>query len=285
MERKAGFKECPRCGLRNKPTAVQCDFCGWEFHEASEDWNAQVKALDRLGHDVDSVVLDDELSKKIESTLVRIPREGSGQAQAQRPVLTVEEIAIIENDAELRTEGRKWSDEHRTKAELASTESHEVKVFVDTMIGEPAPGPVHEPPKVEPAVAVAESPVNDLRSDQMIEARTEKAVALPLREGLGMPAGLMGGGVVVYAVALTAYSNAAVGMYIGWGLAIFGALVFTVGANWFFTRKARARTREEPMIGANNADSNEVMICPKCNELVDQSVSSCPSCGVRFDRT
>jgi len=97
-----------------------------------------------------------------------------------------------------------------------------------------------------------------------------------------MPAGLMGGGVVVYAIALTAYSNAAVGIYLGWGIAIFGALVFTIGANWFFTRRARTRQKDEPMIGGENALSNEVVICPSCKELVNESLDSCPSCGARL---
>ncbi len=283
MERKSGFKECPRCGLRNKPAAGQCDFCGWEFHEHSEDWSAHVKALDRLGHDVDSVVLDDELSKKIESTFVRIPREVPGETQ--KPPLTVDEIPTIDSEAELREEGRIWTDEHRAHAEMASAQSDEVKVFVDTMIGEPAPEPTPAPPKAEPAVVVAESHVVELQSDRVIEERKKEAIALSLRSGFVLPAGLMGGGVVVYAVALTAYSNAAVGAYLGWGLAVVGALFFTLGAHWFFKRRATARGAEEPMIGGGAVASNEVVICPKCNELVNEDVTSCPSCGARFDRS
>ncbi len=286
MERKSGFKECPRCGLRNKPASNQCDFCGWEFHESSEDWNAQVKALDRLGQDVDSVVLDDEVSKKIESTLVRIPRDEQVEAPS-KPPLTVEEIPEIEREAELRDEGRKWGEEHRTHAEMATEESHEVKVFVDTMIGEPTPETAPAPPSVEPMVGVAveESPATELRSDQEVIVREKDEAGLSLREGITMPAGLMGGGVVVYAAALTAYSNAAVGMSVGWGMAIAGALFFTVGAHWFFKRRATARIVEEQMIGEGSVANNEVIICPKCNELVNEKVKSCPSCGARFDRS
>ncbi|MGD1060957.1 MAG: hypothetical protein ABR879_05820 [Methanomassiliicoccales archaeon] len=283
MERKSGFKECPRCGLRNKLAAVQCDFCGWEFHEASEEWSSHVKVLDRLNRDVDSVVLDDELSRKIESTIVRGPREAT--PPSPKPVPTVDEIATIEADAELRSEGRRWSSEHRLEAEMAPAESHEVKVFVDTMIGGPTPGPAPSPADIEIGVAVTESPVNDLRPDQLIEERSEKALALSTRDGLGMPAGLMGGGVVVYAIALVAYSNTAIGLYLGWGLVIFGALVFTLGANWFYSRRAKGMSGEERMIGGEASASNEVVICPNCNELVGQSVDSCPNCGVRFDQT
>ena len=75
MEKKTGFKECPRCGLRNKPSAAQCDFCGWEFRDVSDEWISHVQVLEKLNKATESIVLDDEVSRRIESTIVRSPRE------------------------------------------------------------------------------------------------------------------------------------------------------------------------------------------------------------------
>ena len=49
MDRSSGLKECPRCGLRNRQGAYQCDFCGWDFKAASDDWMGQVNDLERIG--------------------------------------------------------------------------------------------------------------------------------------------------------------------------------------------------------------------------------------------
>ena len=55
MERSSGLKECPRCGLRNRQGAYQCDFCGWDFKAATDDWMGQVNDLERIGRDVGAV--------------------------------------------------------------------------------------------------------------------------------------------------------------------------------------------------------------------------------------
>jgi hypothetical protein len=281
MEKKSGFKECPRCGLRNKLASVQCDFCGWEFHEASDEWNAHVKALDRMSHDVDSVVLDDELSKKIESTIVRGPRE----MPPSKPELTVEEIVTVEQEAELRTGGEMWSAGRMAQAELPSAEMHEVKVLVDTMIGEAAPRAVATAASLDPPAMIAEIPAGELRTDRVIEAKVRRNFGLELRNGVGAPLSLMGAGAVVYGIALTGYSWKAMDLYAGWAIAVFGALALTFGLYWFGRRRSTEKADcEEPVIGVMDGASNEVIICPQCNELVNESVVSCPSCGARFDR-
>ncbi len=70
MERKSGFKECPKCGLRNKPDATQCDFCGQNLG-ASDDWQHHVKDLESLNKMELRRPLDDRTSKRIESTIIR----------------------------------------------------------------------------------------------------------------------------------------------------------------------------------------------------------------------
>lgn len=70
MERKSGFKECPKCGLRNKPGATQCDFCGQNLG-SSDDWQHHIKDLESLNKMELRKPLDDRTSKRIESTIIR----------------------------------------------------------------------------------------------------------------------------------------------------------------------------------------------------------------------
>ena len=70
MDRKAGYKECPRCGLRNKPSALQCDFCGLRFI-AGEDWDDNIQALEKMGGNEEKVLVDEDVSKRIEATIVK----------------------------------------------------------------------------------------------------------------------------------------------------------------------------------------------------------------------
>lgn len=75
-EKPSGLKECPRCGLRNRPGAYQCEFCGWDFGVISDDWLGQVSALEQLGKDIDAPEVDEVTASKIESTIVK-PSEAS----------------------------------------------------------------------------------------------------------------------------------------------------------------------------------------------------------------
>jgi hypothetical protein len=70
MERKTGFKECPKCGLRNKPGATQCDFCGQHLGP-SDDWQQHIKDLESLNKMELRKPLDDRTSKRIEATIIR----------------------------------------------------------------------------------------------------------------------------------------------------------------------------------------------------------------------
>lgn len=70
MERKSGFKECPKCGLRNKPSATQCDFCGQNLGP-SDDWQQHVLDLESLNKMELRKPVDDRTSKRIESTIIR----------------------------------------------------------------------------------------------------------------------------------------------------------------------------------------------------------------------
>ena len=70
MEKRPGFKECPKCGLRNKPSATQCDFCGQNLGP-SDDWQQHIRDLESLNKMELRRPLDDRTSKRIESTIIR----------------------------------------------------------------------------------------------------------------------------------------------------------------------------------------------------------------------
>lgn len=70
MEKKANFRECPKCGLRNKPSAVQCDFCGQSLN-IDDDWQSHVKDLESLTRMELRKPMDDKVSRRIESTIIR----------------------------------------------------------------------------------------------------------------------------------------------------------------------------------------------------------------------
>ncbi len=70
MERKAGFRECPKCGLRNKPSAAQCDFCGQSLGQ-TEDWQLHIKDLESLNRMELRRSVDQQTSKRIEDTIIR----------------------------------------------------------------------------------------------------------------------------------------------------------------------------------------------------------------------
>jgi len=70
MERKSSFKECPKCGLRNKPSATQCDFCGQNLG-SSDDWQQHIRDLESLNKVELRRPMDDRTSKRIASTIIR----------------------------------------------------------------------------------------------------------------------------------------------------------------------------------------------------------------------
>lgn len=70
VDKKAGFKECPKCGLRNRPNAVQCDFCGQSL-VATEDWQHHLKDLESLNKMELRKPVDARTSRRIEATIIR----------------------------------------------------------------------------------------------------------------------------------------------------------------------------------------------------------------------
>jgi hypothetical protein len=280
MERKSGFKECPRCGLRNKPSAVQCDFCGWEFQDASEEWISHVQVLEKLNKQTESILLDDEVSKRIESTIVRTSREL--KPTAPPPPLDIpraEEDKPLES--ELRAKGKDWASSRMQTPTMPTPEAKEVKAFVDTMIGEPAK--VDRSAEIEISDSSATgmatapmSPVDELGKSHVAGRFSTKTPIFSY--------GLMVSGIGVYLVTLIIFALSIVPPLMGWPLAIVGAMLITIGTSLTYDRSAFGKKR------AAASSSNQVqiekeelvLICPNCNEEVGSNDRNCPACGTKF---
>ena len=279
MERKSGFKECPRCGLRNKPSAVQCDFCGWEFQDASDEWISHVQVLEKLNKQTESILLDDEVSKRIESTIVRSSRElKSTPPLAPLAIPQAEEVKPLDN--ELRLKGKDWASSRMQTIPMPSPEAKEVKAFVDTMIGEPTP--IGTSAEIEISNSnvsgMATAPMSSVKELGRFPARSIFATKTSL-----MSYGLIISGVSVYLVTLIIFALSIVPLLLGWSLAIVGALLITIGTSRAYDQSALKRKRSDPTEGnAPILEEAIVLICPSCNEEVVEGDRSCPACGARF---
>lgn len=284
MERKSGFKECPRCGLRNKPSAAQCDFCGWEFRDVSDEWISHVQVLEKLNKATESIVLDDEVSKRIESTIVRGSRDAAPPPAPKPeskapPVPTKREEISIEPEPKAKVE--KWPERRVvTVPHPVPAEDNEVKNFVETMIG-------------EPVAAQAAAVVNVQATETILRPMP---AAEPLREESEFVQSTSGGflaryhramlmaGIGLYAVTLVLYAISFLSVALGWGLAIAGALLITFGVSHIYDARMTRVPEGEAMIGKMNNSGDEVVICPRCHEEVSEKDSRCPSCGAAFSR-
>ncbi len=279
MERKSGFKECPRCGLRNKPSAAQCDFCGWEFQDASDEWISHVQVLEKLNKQTESILLDDEVSKRIESTIVRSSRELNPIPPP--PIIDIpraEEARPL--DGELKARGKDWASSRMQTPSMPTPEAKEVKQFVDTMIGEPTK--IDDSAEIEISdsgtsikATAPMSPVRDL-------GKTSKKAAFNNKDFL-LSYGLIASGGVIYIATLIIFALSIAPLLLGWTLAIVGALLITVGASYTYDRstfgKKRVASANERYLGEKE---KLVLICPTCNEEVGSRDRNCPACGAKF---
>jgi hypothetical protein len=284
MEKKTGFKECPRCGLRNKPSAAQCDFCGWEFRDVSDEWISHVQVLEKLNKATESIVLDDEVSRRIESTIVRSSREvptSSGPAEelVSAPAPAPSEDVVI--DTEPKPTVEKWPERRVvTVPPPIPEEEREVKNFVETMIG-------------EPVSAQAAAEVNLTASDAITlpfnrpEPMREEVVEVHVPQGSFISKyfkQFLVAGIAIYLVTIALYAMSYLDVVLGWGLAIAGALLITFGVSHIYDRKVEHTVPGEPMIGDMRHMGDEVVICPRCHEEVSEGDARCPSCGAAFSR-
>lgn len=254
MEMSSGLKECPRCGLRNRRGAYQCDFCGWDFKASSDDWMGKVSDLEKIGREVEVTNIDRSTRSKIELTM-------------KRPV-------------DVPTKERKPEKQLEVPAHLTLEDHGDVasETITDTYPeAEVEPAPYLES---DAAVALMASTV-DSRSEPMTSAKVEdapkaevsaqvKTIDLPLLISIS----LLGAGLAMYAVDIFLTMTHTLDRVLGWGIAIAASALI-----------AFAVMRLLPKLKKIGKEEEELVLCPVCHEVVTEATVKCPSCGVKFKET
>jgi hypothetical protein len=299
MDKKTGFKECSRCGLRNKPTAKQCDFCGQRF-EVNDDWEQQIDALEKMSRNSRKEEVSEDLTRKIEATIVTKEMVDTKERAVPEPPKPAEPIEAA------------FPEPERHAAKPAPIAPIPVKAEpIAIRHPEPAPRPVEERPIVrepeimepepvhiepEPVYSLEEAPAPEMGGPEKADVRVrkrEKKRAKPqpsarfFRWGVSTKdpisivfAGLMFLGIVSYIVAMVISSS--LGTMVSWGFTVVsGALIVMgfsqVAINW--------EVADEPVRVdiPGTADDEIVEICPSCHERVNPDLDRCPACGIEFE--
>ncbi|MFA5311838.1 MAG: hypothetical protein WC375_00800 [Methanomassiliicoccales archaeon] len=301
MENKSGFKECSRCGLRNKPTAKQCDFCGQKF-EVVDEWEMQLDALEKLNKETKRVEATDDVSTKIQSTILRKETEKKPEPviEVAPPVETKVEAPREEKVPEPVAEPPKPDPsselkEQTTVVTFTATEAKPIEVEEDKEVIEVAPVVVIDPVAVEEKatpITVVPEPVAEPASETMRGRKIVKKETFRRRTGadsgifkwkfdaknrksvIFMLVLLAGVGLYIASIA----TSSTLGTMGAWSVVALSGVMIVIG----FAQIA---------IDWNPADySHEViehheivMICPNCNEKVGNDEEVCPACGTKFD--
>lgn len=127
VDKKAGFKECPKCGLRNRPNAVQCDFCGQSL-VAAEDWQHHLKDLESLNKMELRKPVDARTSRRIEATIIRKDAPAARTVEireADNLKRAFQELESKSDRVEVKVEERRerpsWSDDAPSTVAMKST--------------------------------------------------------------------------------------------------------------------------------------------------------------------
>jgi hypothetical protein len=324
MDRRSGYRECPRCGLRNKPSVAQCDFCGWQFDESQDEWIDQIRALEKISTDQSTVSVDEELSKRIEATIIK-PDEISvddfiGEQDRAIPILSEpasppqpvstpptpeERTKMMEAPPkELVVPGPEPLPERVSEPEppvaKAEAENAEVTEFVESMIEEGVVGEIREPEGLQPAPIAEEVPRGATESlatkEEASAQKGETSATAPTTIGFDLriaaiPAAVLVVGAAAYVGILLFSVFQPVHWTVGWTVSILGAAMVTIGCSrlydiWKHPGESQASSwRRTVELKVKRGDKGvEVFICPLCNEVVSENDDHCPNCGVEFER-
>ncbi len=293
MEKKGGFKECSRCGLRNKPTARQCDFCGQRFEE-EDKWDQQIDALESLNKVDTKADVSDDVSKRIESTIVK--KDATERKDRELAAAAVVAAAAVAKQAQ---------------PEPAPIEARP-EPMVEAKPEPQAPSPTEAKPELAAAAVLATQPETTVPASEVTEVMEvedleplEEEVQLPVEESVVLETNqpfttkrprfftwnfdlrsrkdvafllVLQGGIIIYLATLLVAGDSmeAVGQ---WGLGIVAAAMLTAGLgkltiNW-----------DIEAMGDEDVVVKEVVVevCPRCHERVGVQDSKCPACGTEFE--
>lgn len=254
MDSSSGLKECPRCGLRNRRGAYQCDFCGWDFKAASDDWMGKISDLEKIGRDVEVGDIDRSTRSMIELTMKK-PAEAPPKEKKPEKQLEVPVPLTLEDQGEVVAEAVAEVLPVEQEVETSSTESEVAAlVFSPAMEARPEPAPL---PKVEE--------VSTIRSRTVSETDDRS---------LTVPVSMIGLGVILYATVIFLTTSNTIGRAEGWAIAIVASAMI-----------AFAVIRALPKLRNKESKEKEIILCPVCHEVVTETETKCPSCGVKFKET
>ena len=272
MDRKAGYKECQRCGLRNKPSALQCDFCGLRF-AAGEDWDDNIQALEKMGGHEERVLVDEDVSKRIEATIVkrdkinaparvRDPEKDDFDYFKKDPARNVP-APVVETSTPVAQE----------KVIEAAPEQRSIP-----------PEPVQAAPERgearQPMAAEAPQPVKEKRLVRRVVRPTKPAARAKTSIHWTTFSAVLMLGAVWYLVAIM-YGEDAFGRIGGWALVSAATLMMVVGAGGLIKGRSQTATDRAGQV-LEGRPQKDVLMCPQCHELVTATDRACPDCGAEF---
>ena len=315
MEKRSGYRECPRCGLRNKPSVTQCDFCGWQFEESQDDWIDQIRALENISTDRSTVAVDESLSKRIEATMKKpdesfaddlIVERDTATAMANESILEPQPFSApptpeargetfdtqpkepelpklepaIETTSEPEPQISRAEVEIGEVIEPVELVTHETTIERAEAIREPVPvsGPV-EPLPQEPPIVLKEG----AQSETIAET-----VVFDMRTVI-VPVAVLASGVAAYVGILLFSVFQPINWAVGWTISIVGAIMVTYGCGQVYEIWKNPNARNKRIAGrqfkpeVTGEEGKEVFICPLCNEVVSENDDHCRSCGAEFE--
>lgn len=279
MENKAGQKECPRCGLKNRQTAHQCDFCGWDFG-TSDDWLEIVDELERIGREPAARKIDQSTTARIELTVkdpakIKIApllaEENVPQEDVEKPELEPE----VEADSIDVVEAA-GSEEEIVPADVPASDAMEGPSFVEDTSDVAGTALMEEPEIVVPENAPADGSVTEEIAPDPVSEPTSASAVHQSAKGTDRSNRL---DVFVIAILLTGIAiyigallvSPALGKAAGWVLAIIGAVLITIAVGKLLSLKGKG-------------EDDEIVLCSNCHEVVSDADCDCPSCGAKFTR-
>lgn len=252
MDKTTGLKECPRCGLRNRRGAYQCDFCGWDFKTASDDWMGQLNDLEKINREVAPVDIDTSTMSKIELTMRRPADIPARERKPEPPVEPAQVTAQDHGDVLAQP-----------VAEVHSVAGPTVETMTEVAVKEEAQA-------VAPPAGVTASVGPEVRTPPHSTVKDENKLTDLLQSRYLLPGGMVTAGLAAYAVGMLMVTSQMVGTVVGWGIAAPASGLMAYGV-----------MRLAPLL-KHNGRERETVLCPVCHEVVGDVDPRCPSCGVKF---